>query len=271
MPRNINMIQGTHTHWRMTINNYDETDLALVQQGYPDLIRQIVYTLEKGEEGTPHIQAFIKMKRDVRMSHMKKLFPRGNFGAMNSSEWILNQQRYAQKLDDTAQSPAIITNWDPLHTLEGVMRKVINQMIEEYGDDCETDLQHARKWVERGMVKDDYKYAKVFVSATYKSMWKEFGHQMYECIFMEKERERQRENEEIRAHTHTHTHADEIISARIPITTDGEGTEQEEYEDAGEESGQDDQSDQDSEGSYDETDSESGSVSDCSSSSGSED
>ena len=36
----------TTAFWGMTINNYDETDLALVQQGYPDYIRQIVYTLE---------------------------------------------------------------------------------------------------------------------------------------------------------------------------------------------------------------------------------
>ena len=115
LPLNITMVQGTHTHWRMTINNYDATDLALVQQGYPDHIRQIVYTLEEGEEGTPHIQAFIKMKRDCRMSHMKKLFPRGNFGVMDSSERKLNQQRYAQKLDSTAKSPAVIIQLGPSH------------------------------------------------------------------------------------------------------------------------------------------------------------
>ena len=63
-----------NTYWRMTINNYDDKDLALVRQGYPDDIRKLVYTLEVGKEGTPHIQAYIQMKRSVRFSHMKKLF-----------------------------------------------------------------------------------------------------------------------------------------------------------------------------------------------------
>ena len=100
----------TTAFWGMVINNYDQTDLALVQQGYPDYIRQIVYTLEEGESGTPHIQAYIKLYRQQRLSYMKRLFPRGNFRALMAEEYKLNAQRYAQKLDVTARSPAVITN-----------------------------------------------------------------------------------------------------------------------------------------------------------------
>jgi len=198
----------------MTINNFDETDLALVQQGYPDHIRQLVYTLEEGEEGTPHIQAYIKMKRDCRLSHMKKLFPRGNFGYLDSSEYKLNSQRYAQKLDGTAVSPAVIQNGDPLHTIEGVIRLVIQRMIKEYGEDDETDIKDARKWIERDMVVEDYTMAKVFVSSTYKVMWKEFGHDMYECLF---NRAQEEQAVEIPIHTHTHTHTAEVISQQDDI------------------------------------------------------
>jgi len=203
------MSSATHTYWRMTINNYDETDLALVQQGYPEHIRQLVYTLEEGEEGTPHIQAYMRMKRDCRLAMMKKLFPRGNFGYLDSAEYQLNSQRYAQKLDGTATSPATITNWDPLLTIEGVMKQVINKMIEDYAN--EEDLDICRIHVEREIVKSDYKYAKVFVSATYKQMWKQFGHEMYECLFLQHPGN-QPQRVEATLPTHTHTHTDEIFS-----------------------------------------------------------
>jgi len=186
---------GTHTHWGMVINNYTETDLALVQQGYPDHIRQLVYTLEAGDSGTPHIQAFIKMKRDCRLTHMKKLFPRANFKFLDSSEYRLNAQRYAQKLDDTAQSAATITNGDPLHTIEGTVRTIINRMITEYPH--EEDLTVARRQAEYDAIMEDYSMAKVFVSSTYKAMWKEFGNTMYKSI--------------VHTHTHTHTHAHEVF------------------------------------------------------------
>jgi len=221
------MAPGTHTHWRMTINNYDETDLALVQQGYPDHIRQLVYTLEEGEEGTPHIQAFIKMKRDCRLSHMKKLFPRGNFGAMDSSEWKLNQQRYAQKLDETATSPAVITNWDPLLSIEGVLKDVCRKMYDEFqtrqykkvGHPTNTEFFWVRDSVQREMVgQNDYKYAKVFVSATYKAMWKEYGRLIYHNLEPTFRRAEEESHVEIPVSTHTHTHTDENISVSEDIT-----------------------------------------------------
>jgi len=254
------------TYWRMTINNYTQTDVALVRQGYPDDIRKLVYTFEEGEEGTPHIQAYIQMKRSVRMSHMKKLFPRANFATMDSAEWRLNQHNYAQKLDATAVTAAVIQNSDPLHTVEGTVRRVVEAIIEEYED--EDDLDRARAFVESAMVRKDYTMAKVFVSAVYKAMWKQFGGEMFISI-------RRKVNEriaELRAEeeacvnipTHTHTHAQgEIISHEGGTAIeDGEGQDDEsDYE----EDGQDDEGDQDSEGPEDEGYSTSGSASDCSS------
>jgi len=194
---------GTHTHWGMVINNYTETDLALVQQGYPDHIRQIVYTREVGAEGTPHIQAFIKMKRDCRLTHMKKLFPRANFKYLDSSEYRLNAQRYAQKLDATSRGFATITNGDPLHTLEGVVRVVITKMINDYEE--EVEMSRARRYAEHDLIMEDYSYAKIFVGATYKAMWKEWGTTMYESI----------------VHTHTHTHTAEKSYVDVGTQTDG--------------------------------------------------
>lgn len=211
--------------WGMTINNYDATDLAMVQSGYPDHMRELVYTLEEGEEGTPHVQAYMKLKRQQRLSFVKKLFPRGHFRALTSAVYIENTKRYAQKLDATARGPATHKFYDPVHTIEGLVRKVIIKAIEDYPD--VEDLADARRAVERQLVIEDYSMAKIFVSATYKNMWKEFGHQMYESVFharRQKLEEEEQKSSEFLGHTHTHTHSEKLISREEGITTDGEAS-----------------------------------------------
>lgn len=252
------------TYWRMTINNYTQTDVALIRQGYPDDIRKLVYTFEEGEDGTPHIQAFIHMKRSVRFSHMKKLFPRANFGTMDSAEWRLNQHNYAQKLDETAKSPAVIQNGDPLHTVEGIVRRVAFLIMEEYED--EEDMERARARVEAALVIEDYTMAKTFVSATYKAMWKQFGGEMYMCLLKKhSEKLKQLEEEEscVNIPTHTHTHAhDENSSRGGSITSDGsEGDDAEGYVDSSQDSdGEEGEGDSDGDCSEDEGYDEGGSV-----------
>jgi len=188
--------------WSMTINNYDENDLAIIRNGYPDYLRELVWTLEKGHDGTPHIQAWIKLQRQHRMSFVKKLFPRAHFRPLTSDEYKQNTKVYAQKSDDTTQSASVHTFNDPMNTIESVVKKVSLRMIEE-GEDTE-DLTKLRIHTEKLMVKEDYKFAKIFVSANYKSMWREFGHQIFECVYRE--------------HTHTHTHSGNLISREGGIT-----------------------------------------------------
>jgi len=248
--------------WGMTINNYDETDLAMVQNGYPDHMRELVHTLEEGAEGTPHIQAWLKLKRQQRLSFVKKLFPRGHFKALVSAEYLENTKRYAQKLDATARSPATHKFYDPVHTIEGLVRKVITKAIEEWPDVIELD--EARTRVEADMVREDYSMAKIFVSATYKNMWKQFGHQMYECVFHEHERKLREEHEAFRvsfAHTHTHTHRENKFSHEDDITNGAEeqDCEDEEGLDA---SSEDERSVEDSEGEDTEQDDGTGSEGD---------
>lgn len=236
-----------NTYWRMTINNYDDRDLALVRQGYPDDIRKLIYTLETGEEGTPHIQAYIQMKRSVRLSHMRKLFPGANFGSQTSAEWRLNQHNYAQKLDKTADSPAVILNGDPLHTVEGTVRRVVEVMISDYGE--VEDLDIARRLVEQEMVVEDYTMAKVFSSAVYRTMWKNFGHEMYKCLFRKRVERMEAESKE--ANTHTHTHGQEKFSRRGGIK-DGQDNEGSDNEESGSEEDDQGEGDEDGESGTDE-------------------
>lgn len=244
----------TTAFWSVTINNYDDRDIAIMERGYPDYCRKVVWTLERGESGTPHIQAFVKLQRQQRMSFMKKIFPGGHFKALTSAEYIHNTESYVQKNDSTTRSAHVQVFHDPIHTLETVCRRVGLKVVElqedyrlkqsqQYWDDIKTN-------VEKDMVAtEDFRFAKVFVSATYKQMWKQFGVEM--CIFFHN------------AHTHTHTQPHEEVSTVDIPTNAGDEEDGQESESEGEsgrdsDSAEDDEGDSDSEGSGTETDSEGG-------------
>lgn len=214
----------TTAFWGMVINNYDETDLAMVQNGYPDHMRELIFTFEKGEQGTPHIQAWIKLQRQQRLSFVKRLFPRGNFKPLKNDEYVLNAKRYAQKLDTTAQSAAIHRFTDPIHTIESVIKRLVLKNIEERIEMEWNDLKSVRLITEREMVLEDFRLAKIFVSSSYKQMWDNFGKEMWQNI----------------RHTHTHTHSDEIISVAEGITEDARANSQEDNEEQGEDTESDD-------------------------------
>lgn len=197
----------------MTINNYDDTDLAMIKNGYPDFCREVIWTLEAGEKtGTPHIQAFIKLQRQQRLSFVRKLFPRGSFKPLTSDDWILNAKRYVQKDDETTRSAHVQKFNDPIHTMEVLIPKVagliIEAMNEKYGvdnwaySDVELTEKRMRTRAERQLVSQNFRYAKIFTSASYKRMWEEFGTQMVENLL----------------HTHTHTHNEEKMSRVGGIT-----------------------------------------------------
>lgn len=228
----------TTAFWGMTINNYDETDLALVQQGYPDYIRQIVYTLERGEEGTPHIQAYIKLNRQQRLSYVKKLFPRGSFKALLAEEYKLNAQRYAQKLDKTAESPAVISNNpfpDPVVELVSVMESVVqNWMVnDDWANYKQRDVLAYCSTEECMRVAKSPRLAKFYVSATYRSVKKQFWRAIAQNVI----------------DTHTHTHTQEKLSHAEDITDAGEDEEVSEVSGEEVDEGEDDEGDFDSSGS----------------------
>ena len=57
--------------WCFTINN--PTHKVLFPDGLPDGIKYIVYQLERGEAGTPHLQGYIALARPQRMAWIKKI------------------------------------------------------------------------------------------------------------------------------------------------------------------------------------------------------
>jgi len=237
----------TTAFWSMTINNPDETSLALVRNGYPDYCREIVHTLEEGKEGTPHIQAWIKLQRQQRMSFLKKLFPRGHFKALTSAEYVQNTKLYAQKDDETTRSAHVHVFHDPTGTIESLIPQVIERMWNhEAWENDHYEADDVRRFVEQEMVTENYRLAKVFVSAVYKQMWKQFGTSLLTAISIKKERD-----------THTHTHSDEKFSRQGGIANAGASVEEEVDQVLGQEEGEDDEDHDDGSGSETEASDES--------------
>lgn len=231
----------TTAFWGMVINNYDDNDLVIIRTGYPDHCRELIHTLEQGENGTPHIQAWLKLQRQQRLSFVKKLFPRANFKPLTSDEYVANAKAYAQKQDTTARSPAIHTFHDPMITLESVMRQLVADVIQDtsekdYMDErcpeqCWDRATYHLDSIKRQMVRDDFRHAKQFVSATFKTIWKEYGREVFQCIH-------RKYWEKIDAHTHTHTQAENIVAeVYIPTTEDEQDQDEDGFQSEDEEQG----------------------------------
>jgi len=69
----------------------------------PEFVKQCIWELEKGEEDTPHVQGWIKLKSQQRLSYLRSHYlPRAHYTGMSSDEWNQNMKRYVQKQDQTA-------------------------------------------------------------------------------------------------------------------------------------------------------------------------
>jgi len=117
------------TQWSMVINNPTETDYALVTRGYPDYVREMVWTREIGENGTEHIQAYVKLQRQQRMSFIKKLFPRGHFKAITRDEYSLNTKEYAQKDDETTAGAHRQVYNEPIPAADTLLYRLVEEAL----------------------------------------------------------------------------------------------------------------------------------------------
>lgn len=66
--------------WIFVINNYNADEVLEVQQ-YAENCVYLIYGLEAGDSGTPHIQAYLYFKSACYFSRMKKAFPRAHIEA----------------------------------------------------------------------------------------------------------------------------------------------------------------------------------------------
>lgn len=114
-------------HWSMTVNNPDDNDMVLVRNPDPEYIRQLIWTPEQGEDGTPHIQAYVKLMKQQRMSFIKKLFPRGHFKSITADEYKHNCRHYAQKDDKTTIGSHTITCNEQIPDVVQFLRSMLEE------------------------------------------------------------------------------------------------------------------------------------------------
>lgn len=115
------------TCWSMTLNNPDDNEMVLIRNPNPEYIRQLIWTAEEGEEGTPHIQAFIKLMKQQRLSFIKKLYPRGHFKSITSDDYKKNCSDYAQKDDKTTIGSHVITYNEQIPDVVQFLRTIVEE------------------------------------------------------------------------------------------------------------------------------------------------
>lgn len=77
--------------WCMTLNNYTEDELDFAKNKWAAICTRWIAACEVGEEGTPHIQAYMTLRRPQRLAWLKKRWPRSNFRTALASEeenWV---------------------------------------------------------------------------------------------------------------------------------------------------------------------------------------
>lgn len=176
-----------YTYFSVTINNPDENDLLIVRNPNDKYIRQCIWTHEQGQEGTPHVQMWVRMYRNNSLSLLKKLYPRGHIKGCSKDEYNENTHAYAQKDDDTTRGKHVITSNGLPPDVVTVLQEVIERLIRRLPNPkwyCEVnslqfkqnwgDVHIARESEEENMVAEKPHLAKLFVSSTYKQIVQRF-------------------------------------------------------------------------------------------------
>lgn len=87
-------VESRSRRWCLTLNHYTEAELDKLSS-LP--CRYIVYGLETGQEGTPHVQGYIVFKNARRFSTLKKFLPRGHWEIAQGSD--AQNVNYCKKQD----------------------------------------------------------------------------------------------------------------------------------------------------------------------------
>jgi len=134
----------TYRNWCFTLNNYSFTEAAtvLALPGVQDVNTGVVYICygqEVGENGTPHLQGYIEMAKQTRLSGMKKIIPRAHFEQRRGTQvqaidYCKKDGKFFEAGEKKEQPDSKALNWDQIWAdtvkgdLEAVPAKVrVNQ------------------------------------------------------------------------------------------------------------------------------------------------
>jgi len=193
------MAMNTATFWAFTINNPDENDYAIVRQGYSDYVRSLIHTTEVGQDGTPHIQGWVKLQKQQRLSFVKKLFPRAHFTPLTQAEHELNTRRYVQKDDETTAGAHIQSHNEPIPDAVTLLTRYCQRYKDLILDEADNDTANTGRMADnlekasndivrlrayiRTQEKDDVSHkpsiAKLLVSPMYSKIKKEYLEEIF--------------------------------------------------------------------------------------------
>jgi len=169
----------------MTINNPTEADGVLVRNPNEKYIRQLVWTPEVGEDGTPHVQAWLRLQRNQTMAFVKKLYPRAHLKPLTKEGYNENTHDYAQKDDETTAGHHVISMNDPLPGVDTILYRVLeeawtgspheNKGLVQWP---EADMLTTTRIVEDRLVSERAGLEKLFISGTYDKMKRRFYRQI---------------------------------------------------------------------------------------------
>lgn len=61
-------------NWCFTVNNYVDNDIEKIEEMFTHgHFNYVVYGIEVGESGTPHLQGYVQLKKKLRLSQVKSL------------------------------------------------------------------------------------------------------------------------------------------------------------------------------------------------------
>jgi len=116
------------TYWGFVINNPDDNDRLIVRTMSEQYVKSIVFTPEAA--ATPHLQGWLRLHRQQRMSFVKKLLPRANLQPLTKDEYIHNARMYATKDDDTTAGNHVVINNEAMPDPINFLTRVIEDWVE---------------------------------------------------------------------------------------------------------------------------------------------
>lgn len=93
--------ESQKTQWVFTLNNPDKQ----VETDDPQRLdyRYLVWQLERGDSGTPHLQGMVVLNKKARLSTLKKSLPRAHFEPMRGT--VEQAAAYCQKEEGRLEGP----------------------------------------------------------------------------------------------------------------------------------------------------------------------
>lgn len=85
-------------YWCFTLNNYDDSEVEILNNFFNEKCKYAIYGKEKGKMETPHLQGFFVLKKQWRLSALKKINNRWHLESARSD--IKDNYKYCSKEGD---------------------------------------------------------------------------------------------------------------------------------------------------------------------------